>query len=377
MSGDKPRELTYAEAGVDRELRRKSKEAISNLKNSYKFSRFGPILELPYSNLTPGPYGLYWDHVIEGIGTKVLVAQLADKYDTIAIDGVAMAANDVIRSGATVFTIADNIDAEKSDPKLVVDWMNGLYRAAEEVEAPIVSGEIADVAVLLRPLREGKGHHIVVSCTGFVKRKNVILGDVEQGNPIIGLRSYGIHSNGISLVRKTLFKEWGGYYSDPFVMIDGLDRELVLEVLEPTRIYCKPVRELKKRVNVKAAVHITGDAYLKFDKLVTSRGYLEFDKLAKEKIGFEFNNFKPQPIFNVIQETAKKLGRVITDEEMLKTFNMGWGFAVIVDNEEKDNALDVLEKNGCEPEQIGIVNDSGKITAKYNGMKILLEDLYG
>lgn len=112
------KEFTYAKAGVDRKLRAKSKKVLEILKETYGFSRYGEIIQLPYGNIFPFYENCYLDLVIEGVGTKVLVAQLANKYDTIGIDGVAMAVNDVIRSGARPLAVADNIHAQVSDPDL-------------------------------------------------------------------------------------------------------------------------------------------------------------------------------------------------------------------------------------------------------------------
>ena len=139
---------------------------------------------------------------------------------------------------------------------------------------------------------------MVVSSVGKVERQEIITGeDIKPGDPIIGLASSGVHSNGITLCGKILFKQWGGKYM-PNDIPEGLDREVALEVLEPTKIYVKPVLKLAREVKVKAAVHITGDALLKFNNLAN----------YSPGIGFEFNNFKPQPIFGLIQKTAAELG---------------------------------------------------------------------
>jgi phosphoribosylformylglycinamidine cyclo-ligase len=109
-------------------------------------------------------------------------------------------------------------------------------------------------------------------------------------------------------------------------------------------------------------VHITGDGYLKFNNLTR----------FSPGIGFEFNNFKPQPIFSLIQKTALGLGYTITDEEMFRTFNMGWGFAVIVDKTDTENAISALEKAGAQPELIGKVTGKQKIEIHYKSRKIIL-----
>ncbi|MEM3442451.1 MAG: phosphoribosylformylglycinamidine cyclo-ligase [Candidatus Bathyarchaeia archaeon] len=358
-----PKKLTYAEAGVDRRLRAKSKRELQLLKKTYNFSFYGKVLQLPYGNIFPLGADRYLDLVIEGVGTKVLVAQLADRYDTIGVDGVAMAVNDVIRSGARPLAVVDNIHAQVSDPNLIREWMKGIVRGAADAECVVPGGEIGDVAELINGLVEGKGFDMVFASVGEVRREEVIFGnDVQSGDVIIGLRSSGIHSNGVSLARKILFKVWGGKY-EAYDIPDGLERELVYDVLEPTKIYVRPLLGLKERVRVKAAVHITGDAYLKFERIA---------KFSKG-IGFQFDNFKPQPIFDLIQRTASELGWKVTDDEMFKTFNMGWGFAVIVEKHYKDEALDFLNKSGVQAEQIGRVMYSRGIKIFHKNKKIILK----
>ncbi|MGC9345992.1 MAG: AIR synthase-related protein, partial [Candidatus Bathyarchaeales archaeon] len=216
---------------------------------------------------------------------------------------------------------------------------------------------------LIKGLVEGKGFDMVFAAVGEVSNEKIISGrNIKPGDAIIGLRSSGIHSNGISLARKILFKQWGGKY-EPHDVPEGLEREVVYEVLEPTRIYVKPLLMVAEELKVKAAVHITGDAYLKFDRLTRfSKG-----------IGFEFDNFKPQPIFELIQKTASEIGGIITDDEMFKTFNMGWGFAIIVKKADADDAIDILEKNGARAEPIGYTTDSGRIRISYKNKKIILK----
>jgi phosphoribosylformylglycinamidine cyclo-ligase len=354
--------FTYTKAGVNRELRAVSKEGLKIFEETYQFSPHGEVLRLPYGNLFPLCKDCYLDLVIEGVGTKVLIAQLAEKYDTIGIDAVAMAVNDVIRSGAKPLALADNIHAQISSPELVKEWAKGIARGACEAECVVVGGEIGDVAEIIKGILPDKGFDMVVACIGEVSREKIILGNnLQPGDTIIGLRSSGVHSNGITLARKVLFKKWGGKYN-PYDVPESINREIVYEVLEPTRIYVKPLLKLTEETPVKAAVHITGDAYLKFERLsVFSAG-----------IGFKFDNFKPQPIFELIQEAARETRGTITDEEMLKTFNMGWGFAVIIEKTYVEEALSILEKQRVEAEIIGQVTDSKRIVAFYKGKKLVL-----
>jgi phosphoribosylformylglycinamidine cyclo-ligase len=357
-----PKTYSYSDAGVDREQRHESKKALEILKATYRHSRTGPVMHLPYGNIFPQTEDRFLDLVIEGVGTKVLLAQLANKHDTIGIDAVAMAVNDVIRSGATPLAISDNIHAQASNPALVKEWLKGIAKGAEEAECPVTSGEIGDVAEIIRGIAEGVGFDMIVAAVGQVSKERIITGrNIKPDDVIVGLRSSGLHSNGITLARKILFKQWGGKY-DSHDMVDGLDRELVFEALEPTKIYVKPFVKTAQEVTVKGAVHVTGDAYLKFNNL--SR--------FSPGIGFCFDNFKPHAIFGLIQRTAQELGLTITDGEMFRTFNMGWGFAIIIDKKDTEKALATLEKAGTQPEQIGKITNTQKIEIRHNNKKIVL-----
>jgi phosphoribosylformylglycinamidine cyclo-ligase len=357
-----PKNYTYTDAGVNRKQRAESKKALKILQETYRHSHQGQIMQLPYGNILPLDENTYLDLVVEGVGTKVLLAQLADKYDTIGVDAVAMAVNDVIRSGATPLAIADNIHAQTSNPTLVREWLKGVAKGAVEAECPVTSGEIGDVAEIIKGITEGKGFDMIVAAIGQVTKEKLITGkNISPDDPIIGLRSSGLHSNGISLARKILFKPWGGKH-DPNARVEGLEKELIHTTLEPTKIYVKPLLKTAQEVKVKAAVHVTGDAYLKFNNLIR----------FSPGIGFRFDNFKPQPIFSLIQKTALEMDFTITDEEMFRTFNMGWGFAIIIDKKDAEKALEILEKTGAEPEQIGTTTKTQKIEVRHNNKDIVL-----
>jgi phosphoribosylformylglycinamidine cyclo-ligase len=357
-----PKNYTYTDAGVNRQQRTESKKALKNLQETYRFSGFGGVMHLPYGNIFPISENMFLDLEIEGVGTKVLLAQLAQKYDTIGIDAVAMVVNDVIRSGAKPFAIADNIHAQESNPLLVKEWLKGIIQGASESECPVTNGETGDVAEIINGITDKAGFDMVVSSVGQVKRQEIITGeDIKPGDQIIGLASSGLHSNGITLARKILFKQWGGKYL-PNDIPEGLSREVVLEALEPTKIYVKPLLTLAREVKVKAAVHITGDSYMKFMNLGN----------FSPGIGFEFDHFKPQPIFGLIQRTAGELGFQISDEEMFKTFNMGWGFGIIVDKTEVGKAMNTLEQDSINPECIGKVTDKQAVEIVYKNKKMIL-----
>ncbi len=346
-----PKNYTYDDAGVNRKQRVESKKELKMLQETYKHGSYGAVMHLPFGNIFPAGENSFLDLVIEGVGTKVLIAELAQKHDTIGVDAVAMAVNDVIRSGAKPLAIADNIHAQASEPSLVKEWLKGIIQGANESECPVTGGETGDVAEIIKGLVENAGFDMVVSSVGKVERQKIVTGEnIKPDDPIIGLASSGIHSNGITLVRKILFKQWGGKYQ-PDDVPEGFDREVALEVLEPTKIYVKAFLKLAHEVKVKAAVHITGDAFTKFNNIAN----------YSPGIGFRFNNFKPQPIFGLIQKTAAEFGYTIKDEEMFKTFNMGWGFGIIVDKTDVDNALSKLEQESIKPELIGKVTTKEKV----------------
>lgn len=357
-----PKNFTYTDAGVNREQRHESKKALDMLKETYPLNHFGPVIHLPYSNIFQLTEDTFLDLTIEGVGTKVLLAELAGRYDTIGVDAVAMAVNDVIRSGATPLAISDNIHAQASNPELVKQWLAGIVEGAKQSACPVVSGEIGDVAEIINGLSAGAGFDMVVASVGQVAKADIVTGEgIAAGDVIIGLPSSGLHSNGITLARKILLKQWGGKFQvgdEP----EGLGREIVTDMLQPTKIYVQPFLQLAETVQVKGAVHITGDAYLKFNNL---------EKFSPG-IGFQFDNFKPHPIFGLLQKTAADQGLTITDEEMFRTFNMGWGFGIVVDKDDLDVALDVLEKAGAAPEQIGKIVDKPQVTVQYAGKTLTL-----
>jgi phosphoribosylformylglycinamidine cyclo-ligase len=357
-----PKNFTYTDAGVNRAQRHESKKALASLKETYRHTVFGGVMRLPYGNLFPLSNNTFLDLEIEGVGTKVLLAELTGKYHTIGVDAVAMVVNDVIRSGAKPLALADNIHAVASEPKLVDAWLKGIISGAEDAEVPVVNGETGDVAEIIKGITPNSGFDMVASCVGKVERKDIITGEgIKPGDPIIGLPSSGVHSNGITLVRKILFKQWGGKY-DVTDIPKGLEREVGLEVLEPTKIYVKSLLKLAQEVKIKGAVHITGDAYTKFNNLANySKG-----------IGFFFDTFNPQPIFGLIQRTAAELGYTISDEEMFRTFNMGWGFGIIVDKTESDKAMDTLDQNSIKAEPIGKVTDKERVVEVEFGNKHMI-----
>ncbi|MBU1120350.1 hypothetical protein KJ660_00565, partial [Candidatus Micrarchaeota archaeon] len=201
-------EINYSLAGVDRKEREKAK----------KFGLFekgfsGKVIRTPFNNLFPFPDSKdYYCFCADGVGTKVLLAQLAGKHDSIGIDGVAMVVNDAVRSGAKPVSLVNIIDAKKSNAEVLKELIEGINKGAKEAECTVAGGETADLGEMISGIGEN-AYHINFACIGTVKEKEIIKGDgLKKGDKVIGLRSNGLHSNGISLARRVLFKEWNGYY---------------------------------------------------------------------------------------------------------------------------------------------------------------------
>ena len=155
---------TYAQAGVDRDLRDKAKESLKELEATFKFAS-GKIIRTPYNTLYPIGKTLYQAKTCDGVGTKVMLAQLADKHDTIGIDAVAMVVNDCLRCGAKPVAFTDVIDIRQSTPELLKKIQKGLIAGAIEAECPLTAGETADVPELMAAL-----YHINCDCVGYIEK---------------------------------------------------------------------------------------------------------------------------------------------------------------------------------------------------------------
>ena len=300
----------YKSSGVDIEVEEKSINAlVSIIKETLQFRKgkigaaIGDIGS--YSGFIEfGDYAL--SLATDGVGSKVLVAQKLRKYDTVGIDVIAMNVNDVICNGATPLAFVDYIALEKTSKYMLNEIAKGLLEGAKQSDMPIVGGETATLPDIIKG--NGEGFDLAGTCLGVVKKEKIISGkDIAPGDVIIGIESSGIHSNGLTLARKTL-----GESDYP-------------ELLVPTRIYVKQILDLIEHVKVKGMAHITGSGLLNLKRL-------------KKGIGFDLNLPEPPMIFKKIMDTGVEI------EEMYKTFNMGTGFVVIISEEDVNTALQILNK---------------------------------
>jgi phosphoribosylformylglycinamidine cyclo-ligase len=365
--------MTYAGLGVSRSKREVSRKSVAKtLKAQTVDYSHGRPLELPFGFVFPSPRNpsTLIDLQIEGVGTKTLLAEIAHKYDGIGIDAVAMAVNDVLRSGARPVLVSDAIHISESRESVVRDLVSGVTRGAEMSGCVLASGETGDVREILHaPLStESLPFDMMVSCLGLAEKEDLILGEIGEGDEVIGLESSGIHSNGITLARRLLLRPWGGAF-DPWDKPEPLRRPLIEELLEPTRIFSETIRDLQPRVKIKAAIHVTGDGFGKFRRL------LEWTRIRRlGKFGVRFHGLGRAPaIFRLIFDTSRERHTPISAKEMFETFNMGYGFAVVLRKNEVDLALDRLNKH-CSAKRIGEVTRSGLISIENNlsGNKLLI-----
>jgi phosphoribosylformylglycinamidine cyclo-ligase len=277
----------------------------------------------------------------DGVGTKLLIAQLLDRYETVGIDCVAMNANDVLCVGATPAIFVDYLAVEQVNPEVVGQIATGLTNGAQQAGVAIVGGEFAQVREMVRGVAEGKGFDLVGTCIGFVHPQRLIVGaDLRVGDVVIGLASDGIHSNGLTLARRVLFDH---ARLAPTTFVDELGTTVGDELLKPTRIYVRPILTLVQRMPVKALVHITGGGVRNLLRVQTPCTFV-LDAMPE-----------PPPIFSLLQ----RLGD-IADAEMFTTFNMGIGFCVVVPSDHADKALQILREAGERAQVIGQVATLGE-----------------
>ncbi len=319
----------YAKAGVDQGAADSAVAGLVRALGAIELGRPSRQVPLPghYASVIRIDERLGIALSTDGVGTKLLVAEQLGRFDTVGIDCVAMNVNDVICVGAEPLAMLDYIAIERADPAVCEQIGVGLARGAELAGIEIPGGELAQLGDMVR------GFDVAGACFGTVALDEVIDGSaVQPGDPVIGLPSSGIHSNGYTLARSAL--DGLPLDEDP----DGrLGRPLGEVLLEPTEIYVKPVLELlRSEVEVRGLAHIT------------SGGLGNLLRLATEA-GFEIDDPLPvPPVFELIAERAD-----VSGEEMHEIFNMGCGFCCVVAADGEDLALELLRNAYPEARRIG------------------------
>ena len=321
--------MTYARAGVDVAEVRKSHEALARrLESTFKTrkGRVGhPVFPIGhYAGLVDLNDGRVLSLHTDSVGTKVIIAQMMRKYDTIGIDCVAMCANDLICTGAEPVSFLDYLAMATHDRRIVEEIAVGLVEGAKQAGMAIVGGE---TAILPDLFSNDAGLDLVGMATGIGKKKDLILGDeIRKGDALVGIASSGIHSNGLTLARRILLREYKLRENVP-----EIGRSIGQELLEPTRIYVKPVLEATRKLEVHGLAHITGGAFAKLDRII-----------GQTRLGASIEQLPPTPgIFRIIQ----KYGRV-SDREMYRTFNMGVGFVLVCSQRGEDAVIRLFMRHG-------------------------------
>ena len=270
----------------------------------------------------------------DGVGTKLKLAFLMDKHDTIGEDCVAMCVNDVICTGASPMFFLDYMALGKNIPEKVATIVAGVAEGCKKANCSLIGGETAEMPGFY-PVDE---YDLAGFCVGIVDKKKIINNKtIEIGDKVIGLKSSGVHSNGFSLVRKVfdVNKENLNEY------VESLGCTVGEALLEPTKIYVKPILKLIEQVKVKGISHITGGGF-----------YENMPRMLREGVALKIdkNSYEVPPIFKLIAERGN-----IPERDMYNTFNMGIGMAVIVPESEVEKSLEILKEAGEEAYLIGEV----------------------
>ncbi len=268
----------------------------------------------------------------DGVGSKVLVAQLMERYDTIGIDCVAVNVNDVICTGAEPVALLDYIGVQEPRRELLEDIGRGLHEGARQARVAIVGGELS----------QGHAFDLVGMALGVLQGREPIVGkNIQPGDVVIGLPSNGVHSNGLTLARRVLLREGDAGVAR---QLPECGRTVGEELLRPTRIYVQEVMALLDAgVDVKGLAHISGD------------GLLNLTRLAAP-VGYRITSLPPPPsIFPVVQSEGS-----VSTAEMFRVFNMGVGFCVVVAPQEVDAALAVIGSAGGAAVPIGHAVDDAE-----------------
>jgi phosphoribosylformylglycinamidine cyclo-ligase len=346
--------ITYKDAGVDIEKKDVFAESIYKL---LERTFDGRVMDLPLG--FAGLYSMDFDSKLwrrnykkpvlvastDGVGTKLDVAFRADRHETVGIDLVAMCVNDILVIGAEPLFLLDYIATGKLDNQTMWEVVKGVSDGCRIAECALIGGETAEMPGFYAPGQYDMAGFVV----GVVERRKMITGrKVEVGDAVVGLASSGLHSNGYSLVRKIFFDQEKMKPNDSLSQL-GIERTLADELLEPTRIYVRSVRnallDYKVKQTVHAMAHITGSGLPGNIVRVLPRGC---------SVEIYTDRWQRPKIFDVVQ----KLGEV-PKEEMYRTFNMGIGFVLIIAPYYVDSIMRKLEKRGEKPTVIGRVVKGG------------------
>ena len=278
----------------------------------------------------------------DGCGTKVKLAIIMDKHDTIGIDAVAMCVNDIACAGGEPLFFLDYIACGKNYPEKIADIVKGVAEGCLQSEAALIGGETAEHPGLMPE----EDYDLAGFAVGACDKKEMITGEnLEAGDVLIGMASTGVHSNGFSLVRKVFEKEMNREGLDTYY--DSLGKTLGEALLAPTRIYVKALKNIKKSgVTVKACSHITGGGF-----------YENVPRMLKDGVRavIRKDSYPVSPIFKLLAEKGQ-----IEERMMYNTFNMGLGMVVAVDEADVDKTMAAIKAAGDQPYVVGTIENGEK-----------------
>ncbi len=327
----------YKAAGVDVEAGYESvklmKADVQRTFNQYVLSHlggFGGLIELPEGYKKPVLVS-----GTDGVGTKLMIAFMMDKHDTIGIDAVAMCVNDILCQGAKPLFFLDYIACGKNYPEKIAQIVSGVAEGCVQGGMALIGGETAEMP----DMYSLDDYDLAGFAVGVVEKDEIITGQsIAEGDVLVGLPSSGVHSNGFSLVRKLLFKD---LKMDVHTKVDELGGTLGEALLTPTRIYVKAVEDLLKPYGVKGMSHVTGGGfYENIPRMIPDGLCAKVDTAAIDTL----------PIFKFIQEAGN-----ITDEAMYSTFNMGIGLVSALPADQADGFVQALKDKGEKPVVLGEV----------------------
>lgn len=328
--------ISYKDAGVDKEAGYRQVELIKNIVKRTHTKEV--LMDIGgFAGLFKLDTNSYKEPVLvsgtDGVGTKVKIAFMMDKHNTIGEDCVAMCVNDILCQGAQPLFFLDYVATGKLIPEKMADIVEGVANGCIKGECSLIGGETAEMPGLYK----AHEYDLAGFCVGVVDKERIIDGsNIAKGDIIIGLPSSGVHSNGYSLVRKVIF-ERNNMAIDEF--IPELGTTIGEELLKPTRIYTKSIRPLVENFNVKGMAHITGGGF-----------YENIPRIIPEGLTacIHTDRIDTPVIFKLMQKWGD-----IPIEEMYSTFNMGIGMVVIVSKEEAEEILNLLGEQGEEAVLLG------------------------
>ena len=340
----------YEQAGVNIEA---GYEAVKRMKSHVErtarkgimgtFGGFGGMFDLSELNLKEPVLISGTD----GVGTKLKLAFMVDKHDTIGVDCVAMCVNDIVAQGAEPLYFLDYVALGKAEPAKIEQIVKGVADGCVQSGAALIGGETAEMPGLY----DEDEYDLAGFAVGACEKAAIVTGEkIAEGDVLVGIASSGVHSNGYSLVRKIVFED-NGYAIDAVVEGYEILGKIGEALLTPTKLYAKPVMEMLKEADIHGMAHVTGGGF-----------YENLPRMMPEGLATEVDlgTWPVLPIFEFLKDKGQ-----LEDKDLYNVFNMGIGFVIAVKSEEADKVIEIAKKHGEKAYTIGrVVKGEGVI---FNG----------